>query len=66
MQQNFTNLTGAIRSATLELSNTCIFTVTVIFTIVNASRQRHSIDVETLIPVGIFCNILKYDCKICF
>ena len=34
----------------------------VIFTIVNASCQRHSIDIETLIPIAIFRYILTTDC----
>ena len=59
--QNLTNLAWTIRSAALKLSNTCIFAIIVIFTIINTSCQRHSIDIETFIPVGIFCNILKYD-----
>ena len=58
IQNYYTNLTWTICSATLKLSNTCIFAMTVIFTIVNASCQRHSIDIETFIPVRIFSNIL--------
>ena len=55
---NPTNLTRAIGSAAFELSDTVILAISFIFTIVNASCQRHPIDIETLIPVCIYGNIL--------
>ena len=56
--QNVFNLTRTVGSAAFELSDTVIFAITIIFTVVNAPCQRHPIDIETLIPVFIFCNIL--------
>ena len=57
-----TNLTGTIRSTTFELSDAIIFTISVIVAIVNASCQRRPIDIQTLIPVCIFSDILNCDC----
>ena len=57
-----TNLAGTIRSTTLELRDTFIFAITVVVAIVNASCQRRPIDIHTLIPVGIFSDILNCDC----
>ena len=59
---NSTNLAGTIGSAAFELGYTIIFTFAAIFTIVNASCQGHPVDIETRIPFGIFCYILKYNC----
>ena len=56
---NSNNLAGAICCAAFELRDTFIFAITIIFTIVNASRQRHSIDIEAFVPVGILGDILK-------
>ena len=57
-----TNLAGTIRSTTLELRDTFIFAIAVAVAIVNASCQRRPINIQTLIPVGIFSDILKCDC----
>jgi len=62
----FTNLAGTIGSVALELRDTFIFAITVIFTVVNASCQRHSIDIQTFIPVDVFGDILKYNCLISY
>ena len=58
-----TNLAGAICRAAFELSDTFIFAITIILTVVNASCQGHSIDIQTFVPVGIFSDILngKYE-----
>ena len=59
---NYTNLAGTIGSAAFEMSDAVTFAVSIIFTVVNASSQRHSIDIQTFIPIGIFVDILKYNC----
>ena len=56
---NSTNLAGTIGSAAFELGYTIIFTFTAIFTIVNASCQRHSIHIKTFIPIYILRDILN-------
>ena len=62
MSYDSTNLAGTVGSAAFELSDTFIFAIHIIFTIVNASCQRHSIDIKAFVPVGILGNILKDDC----
>ena len=61
MSYYFTNFAGTIGSMAFELGDTFIFAITVIFTIVNASCQRHSIDIQTFIPVDVFGDILEYN-----
>ena len=54
-----TNLAGTVGGAAFELIDTFVFAITIIFTIINASCQRHSIDIEALVPVDILGKILK-------
>ena len=61
MSPNPKNLTGASCSVAFELRDTFIFAITVIFTVVNASCQRHAIDIQTSIPVDVFGDILEYN-----
>ena len=59
LTNNFAHLAGAVGSEVFELRDTFTFTITVIFAIVYASCQRHSIDIETLIPVEILADVLQ-------
>ena len=54
-----TNLTGTILGTGFELIDTSSFTFTVVFTAIDATRQRHAILIETFVPVGIFFNVLN-------
>ena len=58
--KNATNLAGTIGSEAFELSDTIIFAISIIFAVVNASCQGHSIGIQTFIPIGIFVDILKF------
>ena len=55
----WTNLAGTIVGASFELLNTGSFTIAIIITVVYAPGQRCAIVVKTLVPIGVFCDVLK-------
>ena len=52
------DLTRTIFGDNFEVINAISFTILIIDAIVNASRQIHTINIQTIIPVSICCHIL--------
>ena len=57
-----THLTGTIVRESFKLFNTGIFAIAIIIAVIDAASQRHTIVIQALVPVFVFCDVLKFHC----